>query len=247
MAKIPGLNLIYEPAGKALEYAPLALNHYKGCSHGCKYCFAPNIAFTTLEKFSANPQERAGVRKKIIEDCKVMKARGMKGPVLLSFMCDPHQPLEQEARLTRFILETLNQYGINYTILTKGGMRAAQDFHLYKKGDQFASTLTFLDPEKSLEWEPNAALPEDRIKALKLAHDMGIETWISLEPVIDPAQPLEIIRQTYLWVDLFKVGKLNHSKLEKTIDWAKFAHDAVELLEKLGKSYYIKEDLRKYL
>ena len=149
--------------------------------------------------------------------------------------------------LTRRCIEIFNHFGINFTILTKGGMRASRDFGLYKEGDAFATTLTFLDEAKSLEWEPGAASPQDRIAAVKLAHDMGIKTWISLEPVIDPEQSLEIIRQTAPWVDLFKVGKLNHSKLEKTIDWHKFANDAKNLLENLGKPYYLKEDLRKFL
>ena len=247
MAKLLGLNLVYEPAGKALEYAPLAINIFKGCAHGCKYCFGPGIARTTMEKFSSCPAPRADVEKNLIHDCREMQKRGMKGPVLLCFMTDPYQPIEMKEGLTRRCIEIFNHFGINFTILTKGGMRASRDFGLYKEGDAFATTLTFLDEAKSLEWEPGAASPQDRIAAVKLAHDMGIKTWISLEPVIDPEQSLEIIRQTAPWVDLFKVGKLNHSKLEKTIDWHKFANDAKNLLENLGKPYYLKEDLRKFL
>ena len=74
-----------------------------------------------------------------------------------------------------------------------------------------------------------------------------IFTWASLEPVIDPEQSLEIIRRTHHFVDLFKVGTLNHHPRAREIDWRKFGRQAVELLEQLDCSYYIKDDLRRYL
>jgi len=247
MAKIPGLNLIYQPAGKALEYAPLALNLYNGCIHGCRYCYVPKIMRSAPERFHAGALARPGLRVKLEQDCKKVKELGLKGPILMCFTCDPYQPAEEDYRLTRMAIRTFNQYNINFAILTKGGLRAVQDFTLYKKGDQFAVTLTFLDILRSLEWEPKAALPQDRIAALKIAHDMRIKTWVSLEPIIDPAETLEIIRQTHEFVDLYKVGKWNHSAQANIINWSKFGRDVIDLLEKLGKSYYIKEDLRKYL
>jgi len=69
----------------------------------------------------------------------------------------------------------------------------------------------------------------------------------TVSPVINPETTLEIIRQTYEFVDLFKVGKMNYHPVEKTINWTKFGNEAVGLLENLGKQYYVKEDLRKWL
>ena len=94
-------------------------------------------------------------------------------------------------------------------MLTKGGNRASRDFDLYKAGDAFATTLTFISEEKSKEWEPNAPLPWDRINTLKQAHDLGIETWVSLEQTIEPIETLKII------------------------DWADFGKKAIELLKKI--------------
>jgi len=76
---------------------------------------------------------------------------------------------------------------------------------------------------------------------------MGIPTWVSLEPVIDPIQSLEIIRTTHDYVDVFKVGKWNHDKEASKINWPKFAKDAVNLLNELGAQYYIKKDLAIFL
>ena len=78
-----------------------------------------------------------------------------------------------------------------------------------------------------------------------MAHAYGIQTWASLEPVIDPEQTFEIIRQTREFVGFYKVGKLNYHPHAKTIDWHKFGHKARELLDSLGCKYMLKKDLKK--
>jgi DNA repair photolyase len=127
------------------------------------------------------------------------------------------------------------------------GCRSNFDLLGTNPGDAFATTLTFLDPADSAEWEPGAASPVDRLDAIATAKTRGITTWVSLEPVIDPEQTLKIIRQIHRHVDLFKVGTLNHHKLAATIDWHAFAHNVVTLLDDLGAAYYLKNDLRRHL
>ena len=170
-------------------------------------------------------------------------------PVLLCFTSDPYQPIAAETGITRRAIELLHERGYPVQVLTKGGMRAAVDFDLLGSvaGDAFATTLTLIDPAASAEWETGAALPAERMAALALAHAEGITTWASLEPVIDPEQTLALIREAHQYVDLFKVGKLNGHALAKTIDWPDFATRAVALLEELGASYYLKNDLRRHL
>jgi hypothetical protein len=90
-------------------------------------------------------------------------------------------------------------------------------------------------------------MPSDRIVTIREFHAAGIPTWVSLEPVLDPAAALAIIRLTHSSVDLFKVGRWNYDARAEAIDWAKFASDAVALLESLGKRYYIKRDLACFL
>ena len=123
-----------------------------------------------------------------------------------------------------------------------------RDFDLIKSMEGwYGATLTFLNKEDSLKWEPGAALPNERIAILKQAYKIGISTWVSLEPVIDPEQTLEIIRQTYEFVDLYKVGKLNYHPLAKMIDWHKFVVDVIRVLKEKKKHYDIKKDLLHYL
>jgi len=239
------MSYIYEPKGKALEYCELALNIYKGCSHGCKYCYVPSALFVTREEFHSNPQPRSLNLKTL--DRELEERRGQS--VFLCFTCDPYQPEEAETKFTRFILERFLDHGVSPNILTKGGSRSIRDFHLLIKdrNSQYGATLTFLDQSLSLLWEPGAASPQERIKALRDANSLGISTWISLEPVINPDQSLEIIRETHEFVDMFKVGRWNHDPRANAIDWKSFAHKAVSLLESYEKKYYIKKDLAKYL
>ena len=120
------------------------------------------------------------------------------------------------------------------------------DFDLYGPNDAFATTLTYLmDDGKTLEIEPQAALPSDRIQAIRDAKGRGITTWVSLEPVLDPDESLALIDRTYEFVDLYKIGKLNHKNNDT--DWRSFGMKAIELCRQFNKPYYVKADLAKYL
>lgn len=237
--------LIYEPRGKAAEYSPLSMNIYKGCSHGCVYCYAPSATYKQRDVFHSNVQPRNNFFQELGKD--VVKFRGDKRPILLCFTTDPYQPIEETAKLTRISIKRLIENGNVVKVLTKGGTRAVRDFDIMKTGNcDFGATLTFMDEKRSIEWEPGAASPADRINALRLAKESGIKTWVSLEPVIDPEQVYEIINATHEFVDLYKVGKINYHPLSKTINWHKFRVNVESLLTSLNKDFYIKDDLRKF-
>jgi DNA repair photolyase len=237
--------LIYEPRGKAAEYSPLAMNIYKGCSHGCVYCYAPSATYKKRDVFHSNVQPRNNFFQELGKD--IIKFRGDKRPILLCFTTDPYQPIEETAKLTRISIKRLIENGSTVKVLTKGGTRAVRDFDIMKTGNcDFGATLTFMDEKRSIEWEPGAASPADRINALRMAKEAGIKTWVSLEPVIDPEQVYEIIKATHEFVDLYKVGKINYHPLSKTIDWHDFRVNVESLLTSLSKDFYIKEDIRKF-
>lgn len=238
------ISTIYRPKGRALEYSFLAVNHYVGCEHGCRYCYAEKMANQFNQNFT-RPELRNGRR--FIEQLSIDAAKfaNTKERVLLSFMSDPYQPIDDDIRATREVIKILRRNNIPFQILTKGGTRAVRDFDMYGPDDAFATTLTCSNLVDSEKHEPHAAFPTDRIEAIRIAHAQGIRTWVSLEPVIYPAQSLGLIGQTYGFVDLFKIGKMNHVKND--IDWRKFALDAIELCERVGVDYYIKHDLAKYI
>jgi DNA repair photolyase len=240
------MTVIYEPKGKAREYAPLAVNLYDGCQHGCLYCYAPHVRHKDKVQF-INAKPRPDIIERLTKEASKSPQDGNKGPVLLCFTCDPYFPIEATHGLTRQAIQILHQYGYSISILTKAGELAQRDFDILTRLDCFGQTLTFVSPEDSKNWEPGAALPEERCQNLKAAHAAGIPTWASLEPVIDPVQSLQLINVTHDFVDEFKVGKWNHDPRALEIDWRKFREDAIRLLQLYQKKYYIKEDLRKYV
>ena len=235
-------NPIYAPKGKALEYADLALNIYNGCSHLCQYCFAKKMhdRWKPNEDFSA-----VKVREGIVEATKKQLAKGKfkDKQILLCFSCDPYSS-NVDTTPTREIIQAIKDAGANFTVLTKGGMRASRDFDLYSEGDSFGTTLTFSEPHKSIEWEPNAAEPLSRIQALVEAHEKGIKTWVSLEPVISRQDAIRFVEDLHRHVDLWKVGRWNYDQRANEIDWKMFGHDIERVFKILKCNYYIKDDLR---
>lgn len=243
--------IIYEPKGKALEYSPLAANLYKGCSHGCEYCYVPGIPPYKFDKnpraaFYGKPAPRPGVLAELERDAR--KLAGDKRRILMSFTSDPYQPIEREHEITRRAMAILAESGLKPQVLTKGGEWAVKrDADVLKAtGCVWAATLTCDDDTLSTMWEPKAALPGDRVAALERAHGIGLETWASLEPVVDPDAAIRLIHATHKFVDLYKVGKLNHHAHAETIDWADFLERAEHALDQHGKARYIKVDLEKY-
>ena len=228
---------IYRPQGRAAEYSHLALNTYSACANGCTYCYL-RTRYKNPEAPIVRPY-RGKILQMLPQQLKLLTRT--KERVLLCFSCDPYQGLEKQELLTFQAIRMLHDAGIPFQVLTKCSL-AERDFNFYGPDDAFATTLTLLD-ERWKAFEPNASSPTERLRLLIAAHEMGIETWVSLEPVLDSDESLRIIKETCDFVDLYKIGKLNHVAPPRPIDWRAFAIEAVELCEKLGKPYYLKDSL----
>ncbi|CDX26942.1 Radical SAM domain-containing protein [Mesorhizobium plurifarium] len=244
---VKGCSIIYAPAGQAGEYAPLATNPYRGCGHGCAYCYVPLVTKQPRPEFDAGAVPRADFIKRLMADCRKYNEAGITEQVMLSFTTDPYHT--GDCSLTGHTLELLACYGLAFCTLTKGGTRALQHIQMFRpERDAFASTLTSLDERFSRKWERNAADPADRILALRKFHEAGIFTWISLEPTLDVDASLGIIDATYEFVDLYKVGRANYLKeITRTTDWNDYTQRVIEKLHRHGKRHYIKRDLQPYL
>ena len=86
------MNIIYEPKGRAKEHAPLAINLYSGCSHGCMYCFGPSTLKKDRQVFNNKVTSKKNALERLTKDA--CKLRGDNREVLLSFITDPYQPIE---------------------------------------------------------------------------------------------------------------------------------------------------------
>jgi DNA repair photolyase len=243
---VKGCTIIYAPAGQAGEYLALATNPYRGCGNRCIYCYVPVVLRMERREFDASAVPRPNFLHLLEKDARKYQALGITEQVMLSFTTDPYHP--GDTSLTREVLQLLQAYGLSICTLTKGGCRALRDIDLFRPGrDAFACTLTSLDEFFSLKWEICAALPADRIETLRIFHDAGIFTWVSLEPVLDTVATLEIIRRTHRFVDLYKVGRANYISLTKTTNWKQFTTEVLQVLAEVGARHYIKKDLQPYL
>lgn len=239
------MRAIYDTKGRAKEFCEKAINLYSTCGHLCTYCYGADVTHQAHGQFFRDAAPRAGILRQIERDARMMQARGERGPVLMCFVTDPYQPVEREYRVTREAIELLHQHNVRATILTKAGPLAQRDFDLLGPDDAFATTLTCLTSEQAAPWEPNAGSPESRMANLHEAHQRGIETWVSCEPVIDPEWTKELVWKTHDDVGLFKVGTMNYHEHGKTINWRRFGNEIKSLLEEIGVPYYLKKDLRR--
>lgn len=249
--KVRGADVIYRPKGNAGEYAPLATNPWFGCGHKCAYCYVPNALHQDRKVFNQGAVYRDGFTGRLIRDVERHRLAGIPGTaaeqIFVTFASDPYHPGSNEA--TRGIIEILQEGDLAFCTLSKGGTKALPFLPLYRpKRDAYAATLTSLDDRFSRKWEPDAALPGDRIAALRAFSEAGIFTWTSLEPTLDVEASIEIVRETHGFVDFFKIGRANYLKeITRTTDWKAYTLEMINVCQQLNVRCYIKRDLQQYL
>ncbi len=167
-----------------------SVNPYRGCEHGCIYCFArpthawhdlsPGLDFET--KLFAKPDAPALLR----------AALGKRGydcqPIAFGTNTDPYQPIEATWLITRGCIEVLAECDHPITITTKSD-RVTRDIDLL--GPMAAKglaavmlSITSLDPKVARTVEPRAPHPERRLAAVAKLRAAGIPTFVSLSPII---------------------------------------------------------------
>lgn len=224
---------IYNPKGAAKEYCEWALNIYTGCPHRCFYCYCPQVLRRDAEEFFT----RVEPRKNIVEETrKQLEREHIAGKLIqLCFIGDPY-PTGCDTTSTREIIKLLKGYGNHVQILTKGDGR--RDFDLLDENDWYGITVS----EGEQKDEPGAKMTARRLIDLVTAHEKGIKTWVSFEPVLNAEKVIDTIRHFGRYMDKVKIGKLNYHPSD--IDWKKFGQEAEALCQAMGLDYYIKDSLR---
>lgn len=221
---------IYTPKGKAKEYGDYAINIYTGCPHRCYYCYAPSVLRMSREEFHRHVEPRAGIVEAVKAQIEREKIAGKL--IHLCFTCDPY-PTGYDSTATREIIKIIKESGNHVQLLTKSA--CVRDYDLLDGGDWVGQTFDGGGGGYMYS-------PEVRMAALKIAHSLGIKTWISFEPVLDAKNVLEAIEKTAGFVDKIRIGKLNYHP--SAIDWGAFGREAEALCRRLGVDYAIKESLR---
>lgn len=235
------MTIIYEPKGRAREYAPLAINLYNTCSHGCLYCYAPATMKMKKDIFHSQNRIKKNGLKDLAKDAR--KFRGDDREILLSFMGDCYNPDETANGITREAVKILIENNLRFTVLTKGGDRVRRDLDLFEGYPKasIGQTIVFSKQESADYWESNSAPLKERFILAEDLHNLGIKTWVSLEPVIDPDQALDVVEALHPFVNLWKVGPVNYQKTD--VDWRLFYDQVVDLLKKIGARYILKNAL----
>jgi DNA repair photolyase len=167
-----------------------SINAYRGCEHGCIYCFArPTHAFHDLSpgldfetRLFAKPDAARLLRAELGKRGYVVR------PIALGTNTDPYQPIEGKWRITRSILEVLAETRHPVTITTKSD-RVLRDLDILQEmGRQrlanVALSVTSLTPEVSRTLEPRAPAARKRLAAVKRLAEAGVPVTVAIAPVV---------------------------------------------------------------
>ncbi len=167
-----------------------SLNAYRGCEHGCIYCFArPTHAFLDLSpgldfetKLFAKPDAAVLLRAELAKRSYVC------APIAMGTNTDPYQPIERDWRITRACIEVLAETSHPLMITTKSD-RVTRDLDLL--GPMAAQGLvsvmvsvTSLDPKIAMTLEPRAPSPKKRLAAIRALAGAGVPVHVSISPLI---------------------------------------------------------------
>jgi DNA repair photolyase len=203
----PGTHIIEEQVKSILSantspdiHFDLSINPYRGCEHGCVYCFArpthsylgmsPGLDFETriVAKMNAAKCLREAFASRAFE------------PALLNIgaATDAYQPIERKLRITRSVLEVLAECSHPFSIVTKSsGIERDLDIIAPMAARGLAAvyvSVTSLDPALARIMEPRAAAPARRLRSIEALAKAGVPVGVSLSPMIPFINEPEIER-----------------------------------------------------
>lgn len=167
-----------------------SINPYRGCEHGCVYCFArPTHAYMGHSAgldFETKLYLKEGAAELLEREC--AKAGYVPKTIAMGTNTDPYQPLERQHRITRSVLETLDRLSHPVTIVTKSAL-VTRDIDILssmaKRGlAKVALSITTLDRHLARAMEPRASTPQRRLDALSQLANAGVPTMVMVAPII---------------------------------------------------------------
>jgi DNA repair photolyase len=167
-----------------------SINAYRGCEHGCIYCFArPTHAYHDLSP-GVDFESRLFVKPTALQLLHAALSRpGYEcAPIAMGTNTDPYQPIEERWRITRAVIELLLETKHPFTITTKSD-RVLRDLDLLKPAAELgiasvAISVTSLDPKTARTMEPRATTPRKRLAAVKALNAAGVPCHVAIAPVV---------------------------------------------------------------
>ncbi|MGX9117577.1 PA0069 family radical SAM protein [Mesorhizobium sp. BHbsci] len=167
-----------------------SINPYRGCEHGCVYCFArPTHAFMGLSpgldfesKLFAKPDAARMLDKELSKDGYQPRT------IAIGTNTDPYQPIEKQYRIMREILEVLEARGHPVGIVTKSALVTRDIDILSRMAERglakVALSVTTLDRMLARTMEPRASTPSKRLEAIRQLSDAGIPASVMVAPIV---------------------------------------------------------------
>jgi DNA repair photolyase len=177
-----------------------SVNPYRGCEHGCIYCFArPTHEYLGMSAgldFESKIMVKADAAKLLEEELSSPKWKPQ--VVVMSGVTDPYQPVERKLRITRSCLEVLAKFRNPLAIITKNRL-VTRDVDLLGELARYDASavnvsVTSLDPKLQRILEPRTSSPSARLEAIKTLSDAGIPVGVMVAPIIPGLTDHEVPR-----------------------------------------------------
>lgn len=163
------------------------VNCYRGCIHGCTYCFARQyheyLGYGAGTDFETKIVVKLNAPQALRAELK--KTRHKIPHIDFSFATDPYLPLEASYELTRKCLDVCAEFRVPVGVITKSPL-VTRDIDIFKRLDKITVffSMPFLTKEKSNPFEPYTPIPEARFRAMETVANAGIQVGIGVAPVI---------------------------------------------------------------
>ncbi|MBU9545596.1 PA0069 family radical SAM protein [Burkholderia multivorans] len=168
----------------------VSLNPYRGCEHGCIYCFArPTHSYLGLSPgLDFESRIYAKINAAELLEREISRKSYVPEPIALGVNTDAYQPVERDLRITRSVIEVMHDRGLPFAAITKSSL-IERDLDLLapmaERGQVMAAvTVTTLDADLARTLEPRAATPARRLRTIRALRDAGVPVGVSIAPLI---------------------------------------------------------------
>ena len=179
-------NALNRVKGMPFEWS---LNPYTGCPHACVYCFARAYHARFRERgVGADFDKNVEVKANFVERLRADLRRRPEGSLAIGTATDPYQPIEGKYRLTRGCLEALVDYPMPTGIVTKGPL-VVRDIDVLQELDRKTEVTVFfsvpcVNEEIVRKTDPGTAPPRQRLRALRMLREAGLDAAVLCMPVL---------------------------------------------------------------